>query len=437
MWRVLWWLLKRPRFAFDPRQAPPGEYPETPPPRGDVRVFFIGHSTLLIEMGGLRILTDPVFSDHCSPFKWSGTKRYRAPGLTLDQLPPIDVVLTTHNHYDHLDDPSIRYLGDGPEYVVPLGLGDWFAKRGCRKIHELDWWESIEIGDCKLTATPSQHWSKRTFFDRNKSLWCGYAVESSAARVLFIGDSGYCDAFKEIGQRLGPFHIAALPIGGYDPASIMSDAHMTPEEALEAFEDVGAGVLLPTHYNAFYLTDEPIGEPPRRLYHAWLELGLDVDHLWILAPGEHRSLEDITYIPTVRALGPRHDTPREPRRPLRSIPLEEQITEWGISICPFKGDMVDLEVAGHRDSVFQGDEGQTLTLDEVRCSGFGDIDECGGSRCPLRDPAFLRSHHINGVEMADGHREPFIEFEMPPSPNWWREELIICGKEDDQGRLVP
>ena len=404
----------------------PAPYPPTLPRPDDIRVIFIGHCTLLVEIGGKRILTDPIFSDHASPVPGFGPRRFHPPGIRLTDLPPIDIILITHNHYDHLDDATIRYFGDRVAYVVPLGLKPWFAARGCSRVTELDWWEAAEYEGLCITATPCQHWSKRTPFDERQSLWAGYAVQFDDLRFLFIGDSGYYEGFKEIGERLGPFHVAALPIGAYEPAAIMAEVHMTPEEALQAFEDLGASILVPTHYACFPLTDEDVTEPPRRLFQAWRGRGYDLDHLWLLAPGQYRDMEHMIYIPTVHPVGCRRTpTPASGqfRRP------EDYRTEWGIAICPHKGDMVDLESVGVRENLYEGDEGQTLSLHHVGCSGFGDHEECGTQSCPLRDPTFLRSYELHGIRTVEGGLEPFVEIDSPPESRWWQDKLIVERKE--------
>lgn len=368
-WAVVKWLLTRPRVRYRPLRFTPGHYPDFPPPPGDLRVVYIGHATAIVEIGGLRIITDPVFSDVAAPVRGPSYRRIYPPGIPLAGIPPIDVVLVTHNHYDHLDEPTIRQLGNGPQYVVPLGLGGWFRRRGCTKVTELDWWGEARVGDVRITATPCQHWSRRTPFDTNKSLWCGFAITSGMLKVLFIGDSGYCGGFKRLGERLGPFHVSILPIGAYDPPSIMRPHHMNPEEASQALEDLGGGIMVPIHYGCFPLTDEDPREPPRRLYAEWVRRGWDLNHLWLLAPGHHRSLEDIMFIPTVRSEGEHGIAPDKVEG--------GRLSEWTIGICPHLGEMVDLEATGLRSA-----EDGALTLDHVRCSAHGDLDECHGDCVP-------------------------------------------------------
>lgn len=429
--RALRWLATRRPPKFEPSASTPKKYPADPPPPGDVRVFFVGHCTLIIEMGGLRFLTDPIFSDKASPFGLFGQPRYHPPGITLEDLPKIDAVLISHNHYDHLDEETIKRLPPGLKYFVPEGLAPWFRERGVADVTELSWWQVAKMNGVKIVAVPCQHWSRRTPFDTCRSHWCGFVLESGPVRFLFIGDSGYGPHFKKIGDMLGPFHIAALPIGAYDPAWMMAQVHMNPEEAVQAFEDTRASILVPTHYGCFQLADEPPGEPPRRLFHEWRAKGHDLDHLWMLAPGQHRCLEDIVYIPTVRATTTRIRRTEEDRQPKTDDPINRnRFAEWSIAICPHKGDMVDVEAVGHRDSLFEGDQGRTLTLDYVACSSHGEILECSTHHCPLRDPAFLRAYGLHGTRKEDGSIEAFAEIDTPPESKWWKEKLKLERKED-------
>lgn len=266
----------------------PAEYPKEPCPQGHVRIFFIGHSTLLIEFGQIRILTDPIFSMTCSPVRGSGPRRFSPPGIPFEQLPPIDAVIVSHNHYDHLDRPTILRLGNEPRYIVPLGLRRWFRRRRCKDVHELDWWQSMEIEGMKITATPAQHWSKRTPLDTNKTLWCSFVIEAGLCKLFFMGDSGYFAGFKRIRDRFGAMTIAALPIGAYAPRWFMRDIHMNPEDAVRAFDDLRAKHFVAIHHSTFQLTDEMPDEPPRRLEVAWRRAGHDRARLWIPQAGEHR-----------------------------------------------------------------------------------------------------------------------------------------------------
>lgn len=233
------------------------------------QITWIGHSTFLLQVDGLNILTDPIFTDRASPVSFAGPKRTTPPAITLEQLPLIDVVLISHNHYDHLDRATIKALqakqGDStPWYYVPLGLKSWFEKLGAEQVRELDWWDNLKINETTFHAVPVQHWSSRTPFDRNKTLWAGFFIDSPTQRVLFVGDSGYSDDFKTIAKRLGSVDLALVPIGAYSPRWFMSQAHMNPDEALQVVQDVGAKRAIGMHWGTFALTDEPMAEPGER-----------------------------------------------------------------------------------------------------------------------------------------------------------------------------
>lgn len=233
------------------------------------QVTWIGHSTFLLQVDGLNILTDPIFSNRASPVSFAGPKRSTPPAMTLQQLPDIDVVLISHNHYDHLDSATVKALrkkqpDDPPVYFVPLGQKSWFDKRNIENVTELDWWHSGTIGDITFHAVPVQHWSSRSPFDRNKALWAGFLIDSPSLRTLFVGDSGYSDDFKTIAKKLGKVDLALVPIGAYDPRWFMKSAHMNPEEALQVVKDVGAKRAIGMHWGTFALTDEPMAEPGER-----------------------------------------------------------------------------------------------------------------------------------------------------------------------------
>jgi N-acyl-phosphatidylethanolamine-hydrolysing phospholipase D len=238
----------------------PGEAPQ---------VTWIGHATTLVQYQGINILTDPQFSKRASPFTFMGPKRATPPALRIDQLPPIDFVLISHNHYDHLDKQTVKTLGNSTTWVVPLGLKQWFANLGVTKVIEFDWWETQTIGKASVTATPTQHWSARGLGDRNQALWASWAVQIGDFKFWFAGDTGYNDKiFPEIGNRCGPFDLALIPVGGYDPRWFMKPMHLDPEEAVQVHKDVRSKYSLGIHWGAFALTSEPIDEPPKRLREA-------------------------------------------------------------------------------------------------------------------------------------------------------------------------
>lgn len=235
----------------------PGEQPQ---------VTWIGHATTLIQYQGINVLTDPQFSERASPFSFMGPKRALPPSLRIDQLPPIDFVLISHNHYDHLDKHTVETLGDTTTWVVPLGLKQWFADLGVNNVIEFDWWETRTVASATVTATPSQHWSGRGFNDHFRSLWSSWSVQIGEFKFWFAGDTGYNDKlFTEIGERCGPFDLALIPVGGYDPRWFMKDMHLNPEEAVQAHTDIRSKYSLGIHWGTFPLTSEPIDEPPKRL----------------------------------------------------------------------------------------------------------------------------------------------------------------------------
>ncbi len=258
--------------------------------KSEATVTWVGHSTLLVQLDGVNVLTDPQWSDRASPFAFAGPKRVTAPGLRFEDLPPIHLVLISHDHYDHLDVATVRRVAEAhrPLFLVPLGLKAWFADRGITTVEELDWWESRTVNGLTITCLPAQHFSSRTFWDRNRRLWSGWAVAGRERRFFFAGDTGYYDVFKEIGRRLGPFDLAAIPIGAYVPPEIMRPGHTTPEEALQLFEDVRGRRFVGIHWGTFDLAEEPIAEPARRVEVEARRRGLHPDRIFLLKHGETR-----------------------------------------------------------------------------------------------------------------------------------------------------
>jgi L-ascorbate metabolism protein UlaG (beta-lactamase superfamily) len=242
---------------------------------------WIGHATFLIQLGGLSILIDPVFSSRLFTIR-----RLVQPGLAIASLPKVDAVLVTHNHRDHMDEPSLLALSRDVTVIAPQGLGAWFARRGFSHVHELAWWAALDLGDARVTFVPSQHWSQRGPLDRNESLWGGYVIEDGSRRVYHSGDTAYFDGFRDIGRRLGKIDAAMLPIGAYEPRWFMRGQHMNPEDALRAFTDLQADTFIAMHWGTFRLTDEPIGEPPAFTRAEWSTRGLEDERLLIPAVGE-------------------------------------------------------------------------------------------------------------------------------------------------------
>lgn len=253
-------------------------------------ITWIGHSTALLQVEGKTILTDPVWSDKVGPFKWTGSPRVSEPGLTIDKLPPIDIVLISHNHYDHLDESSIEEIADkNPQakYFVPLRVRDWFEDKGIRNVEEYDWWEGGTFGGLKIICTPAQHFSGRWINDRNQSLWCSWVVLGKK-RFCFAGDSGYCSHYAAIGKKFGPFDLTLVPIGAYDPRKLMKPVHMNPAEAVQTHIDLRGKKMVGIHWGTFVLTDEPMEEPPQKMAEAVDARGLSRDDFWAMKLGETR-----------------------------------------------------------------------------------------------------------------------------------------------------
>lgn len=280
-----------PDWVEDP--APTGD-PAAEPPAGGLSLTFIGHSSFHLRAGGHSVLIDPVFSARCSPVSWAGPKRVRAPGRALDALPAVDLVLVTHNHYDHMDLPSLRRIvrRDDPLFITPLGNARHLRKAGARRIVELDWWQAHVLPDgTRITATPARHFSARTLRDRRRSLWAGFMLELGSLRVFHAGDSGDGPHWREIGQRLGPPDLAMLPIGAYQPRALMRAVHVDPAEAVAAHKALGARRSVGMHFGTFQLTDEPIDQPEARLAAEAAAAGLSGGAFTTLGFGETRSFE--------------------------------------------------------------------------------------------------------------------------------------------------
>ena len=296
--------------------------------RSEDSVTWLGHATLLVQTGGLNILTDPIFSERASPLSWIGPKRLLPPALTVAELPAIDYVLISHNHYDHLDRASITALEQAgqPIYLVPLGVERWFAEQGipAARVKALDWWDSWQSGATQFAFVPAQHWSKRGLTDTLATLWGGWVILRMATKtaekspamppatpaspaaasrqpatapgfsLFFAGDTGYSPAYanqlKEIARHYGPFDVAALPIGAYEPRWFMAPQHVNVEEALNIHADLGAKRSLGVHWGTFELTDEALDEPPRQLARQREALGLAEDDFFTLPIGGTRRL---------------------------------------------------------------------------------------------------------------------------------------------------
>jgi N-acyl-phosphatidylethanolamine-hydrolysing phospholipase D len=288
------------RRAVDatPPVVPPGHVlPETEAvsalrAAGPESLTWLGHAAFLLRTGGKTILTDPFLSDRASPFAALGPKRYVRPGLPFASLPRIDAIVISHDHYDHLDARTIERFSSKTKIAafVPTGLGDFFRSRGYRDVRELGWEESARVGEVVFTALPCIHFSGRTPLDRNATLWASWSIVSPLLKAFFAGDTGYGPVFAETGARHGPFDLALLPIGAYEPASIMRPVHCDPEEAVAAGSDLRAKTLVAMHWGTVVLTDEPPFEPPGRFRAAANRAGWPDDRVWVMRIGETRAL---------------------------------------------------------------------------------------------------------------------------------------------------
>jgi L-ascorbate metabolism protein UlaG (beta-lactamase superfamily) len=273
------------------------------PPRRDLlhasgnhfAATWIGHATVLVRVGAAHVITDPHFSDRASPVQWAGPRRWQPPGVPLSDLPRIDVVLISHNHYDHLDADSVKRLneqpGGPPLFVVPLGLERWLESQGVTHSKALDWWDQTEHRGVTVALTPVQHWSRRTLADTNTTLWGGFIVEGEShgrrRRVFFPGDTGYyAQHFLDIGARFGPIDLALLPIGAYEPRWFMRSQHINPAEAVQVHRDIRAVRSLGIHWGTFQLTDEPIDQAVHDLAAARSQAGLRDDEFFVVRHGQ-------------------------------------------------------------------------------------------------------------------------------------------------------
>jgi L-ascorbate metabolism protein UlaG (beta-lactamase superfamily) len=261
---------------------------------GEVALTFINHITFLIQFRGLNVLTDPVYSERASPFRRVGPRRVRKPGLAFADLPPIHVVLVSHNHYDHLDIETLLRLEEqhAPHFITSLGNRAFLEEFGLRRVAELDWWESVEAAGATLTLTPAQHWSTRGPGNRNRTLWGGFIIAACGLQVYFAGDSGYWRHFADIRARYGRMDLALLPIGACEPRWFMRDQHMNPDDAVRAHRDLDARVSVATHFGCFELSDEGIDAPVLELAAAGQRHGLAAAAFQLLETGETRLFKD-------------------------------------------------------------------------------------------------------------------------------------------------
>lgn len=239
--------------------AEPGRAPEKRVGQGELRITFVNHSTVLIQMDGVNILTDPMWSERASPVSWAGPRRVRSPGIRYEDLPPIDAVIISHNHYDHLDIPTLTKLSSDhhPHIFTGLGNGAFLEEEKVSGAKEMDWWQSVELRNgVRLTCVPAQHWSGRGFSDRLKTLWCGFVFKGVERTVYFAGDTGFGIHFKQIVERLGPIDVAFLPIGAFRPRWFMQSSHLSPSEAIQAHQTLRTKESIAIHFGTFQLGDD-------------------------------------------------------------------------------------------------------------------------------------------------------------------------------------
>jgi N-acyl-phosphatidylethanolamine-hydrolysing phospholipase D len=294
--------LRHPRLPDpDPRSlaraTPAFRTPHAAP--DEIVVTWIGHTSFLVQIGGANVLLDPVWGRRTSPVPFAGPQRQVPPGIDFDALPPIDLVVISHDHYDHLDLPTVRRIVRRhtlARWVAPLGVGTWLRRHAAVVATELDWWQTTRVGVLELGCTPAKHFAGRTPYNRDRTLWSGWSIRASDRAVFFAGDTGRHSEFEGITREFGPFNAAFLPIGAYDPRRLMRPVHMDPAEAVDAYTDVICAnggepcTFVATHWGTFKLTDEPLDEPPRLTREAWRRAGLDEALLWIPQHGETRTI---------------------------------------------------------------------------------------------------------------------------------------------------
>ena len=294
---LLKWLGARQHGPWREYQdLPPGPRPPARLGLGELRVTFVNHATTLLQVDGLNVLTDPIWSDRASPVSWAGPRRVRPPGLRFEDLPPIDVVLVSHAHYDHLDLPTLLRIARAfprARFYTGLGTAALLRERHLRNVRELDWWEEVKLGAVTLAAVPAQHFSNRGLCDRDCTLFAGYVLRGPAGAVFFAGDTGYGPHFRAIGQRYGPLRLAILPIGAYKPEWFMGPILMSPARAVQAHDDLRAATSVAGPFGTFDLADDGQDEPPEALRLAVAAHTAPLPRFWVLGFGEGREVPSL------------------------------------------------------------------------------------------------------------------------------------------------
>lgn len=292
---VLKWMRNRQRGEWTEDKNP--SYGKRPVEweKDNIRVTFVNHSTFLIQVDGLNILTDPVWGQRVSPFTWVGPKRMRQPGIKMEDLPRIHAVLISHNHYDHLDINTMRTLfgAHHPQIFTPLGVKEYLDDESVAGATDLDWWEEKKINDTvSIQSVPAQHFSGRGALDRDATLWCGYVIKTSKGNIYFAGDTGYNEnTFKEIGERSDSIRVSLIPIGAYKPEWFMSPIHVSPEQAVKVHLDVKSKSTIGMHFGTFPLADEGYADPPRDLKAALTKFNVREEDFTVLKEGEAKIFE--------------------------------------------------------------------------------------------------------------------------------------------------
>ncbi|NOT75139.1 MAG: MBL fold metallo-hydrolase [Cyclobacteriaceae bacterium] len=289
---VFEWMRKRKRTPWtEKKEIGAGNKPPERVGRG-TRITFVNHSTFLIQTDGINILTDPVWSERVSPFSWAGPKRMRPPGIRIEDLPKIDVILLSHNHYDHLDIMTLKKLSNQhhPRIITALGVKAFLDQHNFKDVTDLDWWQEFSFTESiRIQAVPAQHFSSRGMFDRDATLWCGFVINRPGGNIYFVGDTGYNEfIFKEIGARCNPINIALIPIGAYKPEWFMSPIHCSPEEAVKIHQEIKSAQSIATHFGTFPLADDGDEEPVNALEVALRNNNIAKEDFTTMKEGEGR-----------------------------------------------------------------------------------------------------------------------------------------------------